>query len=285
MVSDLAISCLPTYVTITPSLTIMKSNFEIKNVYLKNANYYIELDKGLFAASYFSQVIIGGLEHDNQQQLKFMPKSVIIPASQFFDFVEVLLRAQKAYQTNSTESFEQLLYQHSPSYQLLALYNQYEERWNFSLRYKWFFKTDKKYLNRVACGTAVPIKTENDQDFIFLPRGYLLDKDQVNLLCSQLNALLQHTFFDNEDVKQKVKDFIDYVVGHPEHCQKLKEKFMDYRKLTFKDKSDILEDLLNCMFQDFKKSPTSFEACSYLECLTNKTNLVFSLFNYHINNQ
>lgn len=262
----------------------MKSNFEIKNVYLKNANYYVELDKGLFAASYFSQVIIGGLEHDDQQQLKFVSKSIIIPASQFFEFVEVLRKAQIAYQSESTEAFQQVLYEHSPSYQLLSLYNKYEDKWNFSLRYKWFFNKDKKYLNRVATGDATPIKTEKDQDFIFLPRGYLLDKNQVNLLCNQLSPLLQHTFFDNEEVKQKVKDFIDFVVNHPEHCQKLKEKLSGYKKLTFKDKSDILEELLNGMFEGLNKSPSSFEACTYLECLTNKTNLVFSLFNYHINN-
>lgn len=260
----------------------MKSDFEIKDTFLKNANHYIELEKGLYCASFIGQIIIGPVEYDNQRQLKFSNTSVIVPAKEFFEFVNLLHRGRKAYLENSSEPFEEILYNHSPTYHLMALFNEYEKMWHFSLRYFWYFNRDRKYLQRVSVGLAEPIKTTNGQEFIPLPRGVKLDKDQVDLLWNQIHVLLQHTIFANDHVKQKVREFVSYVVGKSDLCNAIKAKLENFKTMKFPEKADFLEELFNSMLLEKNVPSTSYEAQMHLETLTNKMNLVYSLFNFYL---
>lgn len=260
----------------------MRSNFEVKDAFLKNANHYVELDKGLYCASFIGTIIIGPVEFDDQSQLKFSAKSVIVPAFEFFQLVNVLHMGKNAYVEGCQESFQEILYDHPPSYQLMALFNQYDESWNFSLRYRWFFNKDRRYLQKVSVGLAEPIKTTDGQEFIFLPRGVRLAPHQVDLLWNQLHVLLQHTIFANDQTKQKVREFVAYVISNAELCTTMKNKLEDFKDLKFKDKAELLEEFFNAMAQERKMSPASFEAQTYLETLTNKMNLVYSLFNFHL---
>lgn len=264
---------------------IMKSNFEIRDAFLKNAHYYIELDNGLVAAAYMGKILIGPLDHDDQQQLKFMTKSIIVPASEFVHFIDILLNAREAYKTKSEKSYQAVLYDHSTTYQLLANWNEYEGSWRFSLRYRWFFNKDRRYLNRVALGTADPIKTDNNEDFIFLQRGVTLDENQVDVLWNQINVLLQHTVMSSEAHKHQVRDFVHCITSDENQVMLLKEALPKFRDLSFKDKTDILTDQVDFMLKSQNRTVEAFERESQLMFFSNKTNLVFALFNYYIHKQ
>ena len=104
-----------------------RTNFTISdNVYLNHAKYYFALDSGIMVAAYLDKILIGLCSYDAHGQLYFTKKTIIIPSSNFVEFVKVLKIAYNSLKNNSEEAFEDLIYHHKPVHFLMGKYHFYE---------------------------------------------------------------------------------------------------------------------------------------------------------------
>lgn len=261
------------------------SSYEIKEAYLKNASYCVGLDSEVFIASYPSKLIIGKTTFDSYGQLCFSNKAIAINSERFPELIRTLFKAKKALETNSRESFEEVILKYSPVRVLVGVYNEYEGSFKFSLRIRWTFAKDRRYLDRVSLGLMSPITVSpEDKEYIFLQRGNALDHHQLELLCNQLQSIMEHTTLDlNQDSKDRLKTFIDFVSSNEECLNYLQDKVDNFSLFSYKDKTEVLEHLLSKMSVEDKPETAKkeqFQHRLYLESLSNKHHVLFALFTY-----
>lgn len=261
------------------------TSYEIKDAFLKNASYVASLDSDIFIASYPSKLVIGKTCFDNYGQLVFSSKAIAINSEKFQDFAKILYKAKNAYETNSKESFEEPILRYSPVRTLMGVYNEYEGTFKFSLRIRWTFAKDRRYLDRVSLGLMSPITVSpEDKDHIFLQRGNVLDQHQLELLCNQFQVVLEHTALDlNEDSRNRMKGFIDFVDGNKECLDYLKSKYDNFSHFSYKDKAEVLDHLLSKMAAALETGTSNgqnFQHRLYNESLSNKHHLLFALFTH-----
>ena len=164
-----------------------RTNFTISdNVYLNHAKYYFALDSGIMVAAYLDKILIGLCSYDAHGQLYFTKKTIIIPSSNFVEFVKVLKKAYNSVKNNSEEPFEDLIYHHKPVHYLMGKYQLYDGEWGFTMFYKWKHAADQKFLNQLQTDpNCTPVDTSKLEDPEYQPmkRGiYSLQLSDLELL-------------------------------------------------------------------------------------------------------
>ena len=175
-----------------------KANFFISdNTYLHHANYNFALESGAMVSAFQGKILIGLTDYDDKGQLRFNPKrTIIIPASNFVEFIKVIKKAYNALKNKSEEKFEDLIYQHSPTHLLVGKYQSWENQWGFSMFYKWRHAMDKNFQNLVKLNERTPVNISKleDPEYQPLKRGlFNLKLSDLEMLVSQLDTILRYT--------------------------------------------------------------------------------------------
>ena len=110
-----------------------------------------------------------------------------------------------------------------------------------------------------------------------------MNADQLAILYTHLATLLQFSYYET-DSKKHVVELVDYATSTPKLREFLKQKLGDYETMTYQSKVKILKHLLNEMFDDQKKEKEdeNYGLKVFLDSLSNKVMLVFSLLNYRL---
>ena len=265
-----------------------KANFKISdNAYLNHAKYHFALDSGIMVAAFMDKILIGPCTYDGNGELLFTKKSIIIPSSNYVEFVKVLKKAYNSLKNNSEEPFEDLIYHHKPVHYLMGKYQLYDGEWGFIMFYKWKHAADQKFLNQLQTDpNCTPVDTSKLEDPEYQPmkRGiYSLQLPDLELLLSQLDSLLRHTItYENEEVKRNVMKFVHYATHEGKHQQFLLEKFKNYEQMRLMEKITTIQTIVQSLFEDNGQKDDIFEINCYLDILTNKTSLIFALFYHHL---
>ena len=258
--------------------------FKVKDCYLRNATYSAPLDRDLFIASFIGKLLLGTLTtSEESQEPQFSAKSVIVPQEKLYNFVEVVSKAKEAYQQENKTPFRVVIDKPLTHYELIGVFDQYDDHWNFQLRYLWKHAQDRRFREKVEMGLADPI--QSDEDYLFLSRGVVLDQDQVEMVNSQMKMILERSFYEPAPTRLFIDDFVKHVTkpeyGHREYIAEQLEK---YAKLTYNEKLNILQTLLVRMCKDQGKSAVEVQIKTYLDTFKNKLSLVFSLMKHMIDN-
>ena len=257
------------------------------NKYLKNANYTLSLGEDVYCAAYRERLILGPIDFEDGEA-RFSKKAVIIPSNVYFQFVDTIDRAYQSFQQGSNISWESLIYRHSKSHHIVGKYDYYNDDSDYgtrlSLCIKWFFKNDPTFNRLVEDGFREAIdETKIIGDSHYLKRGCYMNEEQLAILHTNLNTLLEFSYYET-DSKTFVLELVNYVVNNAKQRAFLKEKLMDYQTMTYQSKVKLLKQLLNEMFDDKKREKDDPEngLKIFLDSLSNKVILTFSLLNYHL---
>ena len=98
-------------------------------------------------------------------------------------------------------------------------------------------------------------------------------------------TLLEYSYYE-VDSKKYVLELVDYVLESEKLCEFLKEKVVDFQTMTYQSKVKILKHLLSVMFEEKKKDDggedANYNQKIFLDSLSNKVMLVFSLLNFRM---
>lgn len=79
-------------------------------------------------------------------------------------------------------------------------------------------------------------------------------------------------------------EFIDFVLNKPKLKTFVEEKLKDYEGMNYQSKMKLIKDVLTEMFQEKKdendENGQTYQLKTFLDTLSNKTQLIFSLLNY-----
>lgn len=254
---------------------------QAKSFYLLHSNFHTCLGSNLVIGSYLGKVIIGDTEVDDNNQCRFQPKSLTVPADKLFNFVNVIKKAQNALQTESEEPFEDSVWVVSNRYALVGNYGQYEGDWRFSLRMKWHHKKDSKFLQKVACGLAEPILDK--PDWIYLQRGFVLSKEQVDNIHGMMPTILSHAFFDSATTQQQIHELVDFAVGKEDLWSYVTENLKIYPSMSHIARMEILRTLIVAKMTSDGLTSDDFKVKTMVDSLSNKMILIFCLLNNRAN--
>ena len=259
-----------------------KTNFYISdNTYLHHANYNLALESGAMVSAFLGKILIGLSDYDDKGQLRFNPKrTIIIPASNFVEFIKVIKKAYNALKNKSEEKFKDLIYQHNPTHLLVGKFQSWENEWGFSMFYKWRHTMDKNWQNLVLLKERDPVNISQlkDPEYQPLKRGvYNLRLADLEMMVSQLDTILRYTSsYESDEVKRNVSNFVDYAVND---CRTyLLENLKNYEEMRLPEKIKIMHIILKGMFEKNGKPDDNFGIKFYLDILSNKTDLIFALF-------
>ena len=105
------------------------------------------------------------------------------------------------------------------------------------------------------------------------------------MVYAHLSTILEYSFYE-QDSKVLVLDFIDYVVSSPKLSKYVLEKLEGYEALPYPSKMKILKYLLTAMFEEKnaggEREGQDYGLKTYMDSLSNKVLLVFSLFNHRL---
>ena len=256
---------------------------------MKNSNYVLPLKEDCYIAAYQERVLLGHVEDFDQDMAKFSKKAIVIPSNVYFELVDAIRKAYQCFQENKEEPFEQVIYRHSKVHHIVAKYEYSEDTEEMLLKIiiKWNFKNDRTFNKLVEEGLKDPIQTENlsDKEWLFLRRGVFLSKSQVDMIYCNLDRILQYSYY-NQDSKKIVMEFIDFVLNKPKLKTFVEEKLKDYEGMNYQSKMKLIKDVLTEMFQEKKdendENGQTYQLKTFLDTLSNKTQLIFSLLNYHL---
>ena len=257
--------------------------------YLKNANYTLALGEDVYCAAYRERLLLGPIEFTDGEAI-FSKKAVIIPCNVYYQFVDTVRKAYHSFHTGSEQDWDAIIYKHSRNHHIIGKYDYYnddaEYGTRFSLCIRWFFKTDKSFNRLVENGYREPIDPEKvTDDYTFLKRGWYMDNNQLSILYSNLATLLEYSYYE-VDSKKYVLELVDYVLESEKLCEFLKEKVVDFQTMTYQSKVKILKHLLSVMFEEKKKDDggedANYNQKIFLDSLSNKVMLVFSLLNFRM---
>ena len=156
---------------------------------------------------------------------------------------------------------------------------------------KWNFKNDRTFNKSVEEGLAKPINTddlpENSKEWLFLRRGIFLSRSQVDIIDCHLDSILQYSYYGNQDNKKIILKFIDFILTNPKMKDFVKDQLKDYETMTYQAKMKLIKDILAEMFDEGKKEEEeeqdqNYKMKTFLDNIATKTQLVFSLLNYHL---
>ena len=263
-----------------------KDNFHINaNKYVKSGNYSIGLGNDTYVSAFQERLIIGPVCLDDAGEALFTKKAVVIPAQSFFEFTNAVRRAEKSFETENAEPWEMIIFKYSRVHHVVAKFERWEENDpTFRIQIKWNFKADRSFNRLVDMGMKDAIDTTNvTGDWLFLKRIASLNKEQHEILEDNLDRLLEYSFCE-VDSKKLVLEFVDYVESSVQLRQFVLEKLKTYETLSYQSKMKILRQLLTDMFEqrNMEKDGHDYGMKNYLDALSNKIFLVFSLFNHRI---
>ena len=93
--------------------------------------------------------------------------------------------------------------------------------------YKWKHGSDCNFQTHVAMKTrdTVDISKLEDPEYQPLKKGvFNLQLDDLEMLVSHLDTLLQYTHYQSDEHKRKVMDFVNYATSEEKHKKYLVEK-------------------------------------------------------------
>ena len=258
--------------------------------YLQNANYYLSCGDGLYIGAYQDRLILGSSEICEQTgKTRFSKKSVYIPASAFKDFCDCLNRANQCFQSGDFTPWEKILTKYTRCHHVIARFRTFEDPQDpvFSVIVRWDFRSDKSYNFLVSKGLrdAINISELENKTFIYLKKGAYIRQSQISVLHAMMSTLLEYSFYEPPESKKKVLDFIEYVLSKENHRNFIKEKLKDYDSLSFKSKIKLINNLLIQFFEDSEDLGGEAELKVYLDTLTNKIILIFSILSFHIHQE
>ena len=268
----------------------------VNEKYLEKSNYNLCLGDNIYAASFTEVLCIGNIEFDqNSMKAKFSKKSIIIPSSSYSDLVMAVERAHRCFETKQVEEFQSLIYKYSKVHHLVAKLDTWEDELLFKLNIIWNFVNDKSFNRLIDDGLKQAVDTSQlvDKQWLHLKRGVYLKQRHVQVLQTQLPTLLEFSFYDNPESKRKVMHFVDYVLENSKLRWHIKQHLAK-DPMTFQNKMDMLKFLVSEMFQDGEHISTSkrikmvdeddpSDGAKYLlDILSNKVELIFSIFIYHV---
>ena len=135
-------------------------------------------------------------------------------------------------------------------------------------------------------GLRDPICDSGLDGWIWLKKGIYLRRNQLEILHTQMETILQHSFYENSQSKKQVLDFINHVLSNEEQRKFLAEKMKEYNSMTFKNKIKLINHLLVEMFQQrqMNRDDDNYGLKTYLDNLSSKINLIFSIFSFNLDN-
>ena len=174
--------------------------------YLQNSNYSLSLGDN-YVASFQDKIALGRVEQDPANgKLRFGKRAIFLPQTVFKNFSECLRRAFQIFQDHEEDSdiantgFSKLLYKYTKVHHVYASFGKFEDGDPcFLITTKWFFRQDRQYEKLVASGQADQINSEglDGRDFLWLKKGDFLPKNEVEILHSQWQTILEHSFYEN----------------------------------------------------------------------------------------
>ena len=124
----------------------------------------------------------------------------------------------------------------------------------------------------------VDISKLEDPEYQPLRKGvFNLQLNDLELLVSQLDTLLQYTHYQSNEHKRKVIDFVNYATTEEKHRNYLMEKLKEYEGMRVTEKIQIVQNILKAMFEDKGQKADTYEIQCYLDILSNKISLIFPL--------
>ena len=179
-----------------------------------------------------------------------------------------------------------IIFKYSRNHHVVAKFESWEDNDpTFRIQIKWNFRHDRSWNRLVDMGMKDAIDTTNiTGDWLFLKRIASFDKEQHEILEDNLDRLLEYSFYE-VDSKKLVLEFIDYVESSQKLRQFVLEKLKNYEALSYQSKMKILRQLLTDMFEErnMEKAGDNYGLKTYMDALSNKSFLVFSLFNHRLN--
>ena len=108
-----------------------------------------------------------------------------------------------------------------------------------------------------------------------------MDADQLSILYSNLATLLEFSYYET-DSKKYVAELVEYAMSSAKLRDFLKAKLVDYETMNYQSKVKILKHMVNEMFEEKKKENVDFGQKIFLDSLSNKILLIFSLLNHRL---
>ena len=278
-----------------------KEIFFVNEMYLEKSNYNLCLGDDLYAGSYQDRITIGPIQFDEQTgKAKFSKKSITIPSSEYVKLINAVDKADKSFEDVKSEPWESLVYMYTKVHHLMARYEIWEDEPTFKFIIKWNFVNDNGWNHLVIDGVKQLIDTSQllDKQWLQMKRGAYLKKRHVDVLNSQMPILLEHSFNQSPKEKRMVRNLIDHILADEKLRVYVAERLENFDNLNFQSKMKIIRHLVDDMFKNessededgpprkkSKKNDFSPSSSSYLEILSNKVMLIFSLFAYHLKQQ
>ena len=121
-------------------------------------------------------------------------------------------------------------------------------------------------------------------DFVYLRRGAYLNRESCEILEAHLPTLLEFCYFENSSLKKMTLEFVDFVISDGKLKSYVESKLPEYADMKYQSKVKIIKHLLSALFEhkNMNQEGQDFGMKKYFDCLSNKVNLVFSLFNLYL---
>ena len=267
-----------------------KELFHVGQKYLNKANFYVTLESNLAAASYPEKLVLGPTESEDRgedgEKLKFSKRALILPSSSFFTLTKAVNKAVNSFAANEETEWSMLIFRHSKIHEVFAEYQIYEGAPVFKFLIKWHFSRDTRFLKMCQDGANEVSDMSNleGRETVFLRRGAYLNKESCEILVAHLATLLEFCYFENSALKKMTLDFVDFVVSDGKLKTYVESKLPEFDSMKYQSKVKIVKHLLSALFEqkNMNQEDQDFGMKKYYDCLSNKVNLVFSLFNLHL---
>ena len=251
-----------------------------KEMYLDACNYHLCLGDDYYIASIQESIIIGSIQFEEKSgKAKFSSRSLIIPACEYVNFVNVIDKAYRSFQgTGEERPWEILLYSYSRYHHLYARFEMCDGEVTLKLFIKWNFAADVNWNSLVSQGAKKPIDTSKlkDKEWLHLnKRTVQLKKRHLEVINSQLPTILGLSFQQGPDLSGKIMELVNGVMDNEELAE-IMENYDD--TMYFEYNMNILSQLLDEVYKDQEGQQKK----ELLFLFTNKVNLIFALLTYYL---
>ena len=244
-------------------------------------------DTNLACASYPGYMILGKTAVDSNSQTYFDPShSHQLKIGTFFNLTKSLRLAKFNYEERPDSSFTFDLIppkKKEPYYKTAATFSRQSEMDDplFSIRNRWEYNRDPKYITMVSEEKIDPIVTK--ENFKFTRKGFSILPDSLEDLLRHIekHMLAIYPDFDYSE-KEKIRQFVDF--GSQAFSDLLPDFLANYHSKKPKDKREFLEKIMlemmrhNSKFFDGDAYKLKQLKDAYLEI----EQLIFSLFNLRV---
>ena len=114
-----------------------KDSFHVGKKLLSESNYSLLLGEDTYVGAYNQRILIGPVDFEDGEA-RFSKKSIVIPSSCYFDFVNCVSKAYHCFQANELQHWEVLLFKHSKVHHVMAKFETWDsdEPW-LKINVKW----------------------------------------------------------------------------------------------------------------------------------------------------